>query len=190
MWFYKEVKKMFCKTCWKEIKQKINLKLICKNCFKEQEKLKKEKEKNKEKKLKIKEKKEKKKEAKKVSVKVLSNRCDYLWSECIKIKDWYKCVYCWKTSQLNSHHLFTRSRKATRWDLDNGITLCCSHHIFSEDFSAHKTILEFSRWIENKLWSKKIDSLLKKSRETKKITSEYLQEVIKELQEYKNTHEN
>jgi hypothetical protein len=34
--------------------------------------------------------------------------------------------------------------------LDNGITLCPSHHTFNHEFSAHRTPEAFKRWFEEK----------------------------------------
>ena len=75
---------------------------------------------------------------------------DNLWSEAVKIKDGMQCVVCGKTTHLNSHHIFSRSNRATRWDIENGITLCVSHHVFGSKFSAHKTPTEFTYWLEDK----------------------------------------
>lgn len=59
-----------------------------------------------------------------------------------------KCEYCGKTKGLNFHHIFSRSNKSTRWDLDNGVLLCAYHHVFSHQFSAHKTPMLFADWIK------------------------------------------
>lgn len=76
---------------------------------------------------------------------------DKEWSLKIKERDGFKCLYCGKTEYLNSHHIYTRSNYAVRWDMDNGITLCSGHHTMSSKFSAHKTPLEFIEFIKE-LW--------------------------------------
>jgi hypothetical protein len=48
---------------------------------------------------------------------------------------------------LNSHHIYSRSNRSTRWDLENGVCLCVGHHTFSTKFSAHKTPTEFTEWL-------------------------------------------
>ncbi len=57
----------------------------------------------------------------------ISKLLDTAWSETVKVRDGYTCQKCGsKDKQLNSHHIFSRSFKSTRWDIDNGICLCCS----------------------------------------------------------------
>lgn len=73
---------------------------------------------------------------------------DRLWSELVKIRAGGKCEYCGKVTTLNSHHLFSRSNRSTRWDVENGVSLCVYHHTFG-NFSAHKSPFEFSEWIQS-----------------------------------------
>ena len=72
------------------------------------------------------------------------------WSLKVKELAGFKCEYCGKPTGLNSHHIFSRSNKSTRYDLDNGVCLCVGHHTFSSSFSAHKTPAEFIEWIKEK----------------------------------------
>lgn len=113
--------------------------------------------------------------------------CDELWSKLVKIRAWFRCEYCWKTTNLNSHHLFTRNNYSTRFDLDNWICLCSWHHTMSSKFSAHKTPLEFAEWVitrngrgwydnlkakSKKTWNKKYDEVVEYLvSETKKLTT-------------------
>lgn len=78
----------------------------------------------------------------------------------------YKCEYCGKSDTLNAHHIFSRSKKSTRHDLDNGICLCVSHHLFSSTFSAHKTPMEFAEWIKEKRGLEWYENLRKKANTT------------------------
>lgn len=73
---------------------------------------------------------------------------DKQWSEDVKQRALYQCEFCGKRSYLNSHHIFSRSKLSTRWDLDNGICLCAGCHTLSSVFSAHKTPAEFIEWIK------------------------------------------
>lgn len=69
------------------------------------------------------------------------------WADaCKKRADW-ACEYCGTTENLNAHHIFSRNKKSVKFDLDNAICLCALHHIFSTDFSAHKTPTEFTEWV-------------------------------------------
>jgi len=127
----------------------------------------------------------KKKEKKQNSISSLTKKADILWSECVKIRDWYKCAYCGKKEHLNSHHLFTRSRKSTRWDIDNGISLCSWHHTLSSTFSAHQTWLEFFEWLEKQKGREWIDKLSTKSRWIIKVTPDFIKSEIDCLILYK-----
>lgn len=92
---------------------------------------------------------------------------DKKWSLEIKERDGFKCLYCGKEDYLNSHHIFSRSNYAVRWDMDNGITLCSGCHTMSSKFSAHKTPLEFVEFIRE-LWGEEwYERLRKKARTVK-----------------------
>jgi len=72
---------------------------------------------------------------------------DDAWSEKVKENANYTCEYCGATDkQLNSHHIFSRKNKATRWHLDNGICLCVGCHTFGAH-SAHVDPVGFMRWL-------------------------------------------
>lgn len=80
---------------------------------------------------------------------------DYKWSLVIREMAGNSCEYCGSTEGLSAHHIIARSNHAVRWDLDNGICLCNTHHTFSSDFSAHLNPLEFGSWLLEhwgKLW--------------------------------------
>lgn len=89
----------------------------------------------------------------------LKKQCDDLWSELVKIRANYKCEYCGTPFNLNSHHLFSRSKNSTRHDPDNGICVCVEHHVFSSTFSFHLTPMEATEWIKERRgeeWYKKL----------------------------------
>ena len=73
---------------------------------------------------------------------------DVIWAKFVKDNADNKCEYCGKTTHLNSHHIFSRSNKAVRHDVDNGICLCSGHHVLNSDFSAHKAPAEFIEWVK------------------------------------------
>lgn len=79
----------------------------------------------------------------------VNKKKDKKWADDIKERDGFKCVKCKKDTYLNAHHIFSRSNYSTRWDLDNGITLCSGCHVFSSKFSAHKTPVEFIEWLKD-----------------------------------------
>lgn len=114
----------------------------------------------------------------------LSDKADDLWSIAVKINYWMKCAYSWECDNLNSHHIFTRSRNATRWDIDNGICLTANHHTFSQEFSAHKTPARFKEWLIWVKWERYYNELEKKSQSVFKVTTDFLKEKIKELENF------
>ena len=79
----------------------------------------------------------------------IDRKLDIAWSKLVKLRAGMKCEYCLaKNKQLHSHHLYTRSKKSTRWLPDNGICLCASHHVLNSTFSAHKSPREFNEWLD------------------------------------------
>ncbi len=91
------------------------------------------------------------------------------WSYQVKERDNFRCVYCNSTLNLNSHHIYSRNNLTTRYDIDNGITLCAKHHTFSNEFSAHRTPVEFTYWLESIKGKEFLDNLRLK---TKKLSYE------------------
>ena len=88
-------------------------------------------------------------ELKKYKMKSLDKKIDEAWAKIVKLRAGMKCEYCGKTTYLNSHHVYSRSKRSTRWDLSNGVSLCVGHHTFGE-WSAHKNPIEFIEWIKEK----------------------------------------
>ena len=82
--------------------------------------------------------------------KTYDDMLDSLWSKLVKMKDGNKCMKCEAKTNLNSHHVITRSNKRLRWDLNNGICLCALHHTLSQRFSAHKRPAEFQVWFDKR----------------------------------------
>jgi hypothetical protein len=120
--------------------------------------------------------------------KKIDNKLDEAWSLLVKLVAGNKCEYCGKTSPLNSHHVYSRSKRSTRWFLDNGVCLCVGHHTFSSGFSAHKTPTEFTEWIiekRGKEWYSNLRLIahqtMKMHEHEKKTLLEFLQSEIKKL---------
>ena len=70
------------------------------------------------------------------------------WGDKIKIRDGNKCVICNKVDRVNPHHIIPRKIKLTMFHIDNGISLCPSHHKYNCILSAHKNPLAFFIWME------------------------------------------
>ena len=74
------------------------------------------------------------------------NPLDKIWRDHVLYR-WPSCAICGKTDgRLNAHHLIPREFKEFRWDVDNGMTLCVSHHTFGK-LSAHKNPMWFVMWM-------------------------------------------
>jgi len=82
------------------------------------------------------------------SKKGIDKKLDDAWSLLVKLKGGMKCEYCGSTKALNSHHIYSRLKKSVRWKTINGICLCVGHHI-GVGFSAHKTPIEFTDWLND-----------------------------------------
>lgn len=111
---------------------------------------------------------------------------DNLWSKTVKLKAGNKCEFCGKTNRLNSHHIYSRSKRSTRWDIDNGVCLCSGHHSLQSNFSAHKTPLDFMEWIRARRGETWYKTLQLKANATSKM--DYKLEklyLLQELNKYK-----
>ena len=175
-----------CKQCrdkgeeWTQIRDWI-ARFCSKSCRLEFQRVKVRKEKEK-----VKVRKVKAKTKKANSITSLTKRADKLWSEVVKIEYNYQCQveWCEKTEYLNSHHIFTRSRKSTRWDIDNWICVCAWHHTLNSDFSMHKTPYDASIWLDGIKGRDWMHKLMRKSQQICKVTPELLNDHIKSLQDY------
>ena len=85
---------------------------------------------------------------KKRSKSSLQREADLLWSRLVRSR-WPGCAVC-GASQTEAHHLIPRSRRATRYAIDNGIALCATHHKWSTELSAHGAPLAFAFWFAYK----------------------------------------
>jgi len=85
------------------------------------------------------------------------------WALKAKEKAHHICEYCGGRNGLNTHHIYSRSKKSVRYDLDNSCVLCVAHHIFSSKFSAHKTPEEFHYFLVEKRGQEFMDKLREKA---------------------------
>ena len=120
----------------------------------------------------------------------VDGKLDVAWALLVKLKAGMQCEYCQaKNKQLHSHHIYSRSKKSTRWHVKNGICLCASHHVLSSTFSAHKTPLEFIRWLDNYKGEDYMDRLMIRANTTSKLfkfeKEILLGELLREIEEHK-----
>lgn len=73
---------------------------------------------------------------------------DKEWGKSVKNRDDWKCVICGSTERVNAHHLIVRENHETKFDINNGLTLCPKHHFFCRKVSAHNNPLGLWLWIE------------------------------------------
>lgn len=121
----------------------------------------------------------------------VDGKLDDAWAELVKLRAGMRCEYCGKQTTLNSHHIFSRSKKSTRWDPMNGVSLCVAHHVFSSRFSAHKTSVEFFLWLEETKGRDYVDRLRIKANSVSKLhgfeKELLLQELRNDIKALKNS---
>lgn len=76
------------------------------------------------------------KKSKKPTVKTLLKHCDELWSLCVRTRR-KTCCMCGSEYRTSAHHIRSRTNAATRYDLENGLTLCWKCHSLQK-FSPEK----------------------------------------------------
>lgn len=122
----------------------------------------------------------------------IDGKLDEAWSLLVKLEAGHKCEIedCDFKPTLNSHHIFTRSNKSTRWDTANGVCLCVGHHTFSSKFSAHQTPTEFTYWLHRVYGDVFMEELSQKAHSTKKFSKvekeELLEDLNKRIKKYKD----
>lgn len=89
------------------------------------------------------------------------------WS--INIRNSYgnKCAICGGEKYLNAHHIIPREIKEFRYDPDNGISLCSTHHKWDLNISPHRNPFVFFVWFMN-TYPTKFTNLISKYQEWQK----------------------
>lgn len=72
---------------------------------------------------------------------------DKEWAAGVKDRDGWECVICGSKVKPSAHHLIPREEKTTKYEINNGLTLCPNHHLFSRKISAHNNPLALARWL-------------------------------------------
>lgn len=110
-------------------------------------------------------------------------KADSLWAKVTKLQADNKCEVCGRKTGLNSHHIFSRSNKRMRYNLNNCSVLCVSHHVWG-DFSAHKSPLEMLEFLKEKRGEDWYNDLRDSYNEPPEpLTIEYYKNVITALTE-------
>jgi len=105
-----------------------------------------------------------------------------LWAEAVKMRAGHKCEYCGNLKSLNSHHIFSKRHRATRWDIDNGICLCAKHHTLG-NFSAHQSP-DFTLWMLGYVGLDRYKKIQGQAYQVKKWTEVEKEEIKVELENY------
>lgn len=110
-----------------------------------------------------------------------------LWSQAVIERAGHKCEYpdCrvnW--TQLQAHHLYSKSSNRMRYNLDAGMALCHIHHTNGPD-SAHKDPDFKERIILTKVRTRKLfEDLKKESLITQSRTEAFKREALEKLKPY------
>ena len=109
-------------------------------------------------------------------------KLDIAWSK--KVREYGMCESCHKTKPLNAHHFYSRSIRAVRWDIENGFCLCVGCHVFSSNFSAHKTPAEFVEWAIERRGQDWYDSVKKRKNTITKYTDDDVEQILLDIDKY------
>ena len=126
-------------------------------------------------------------------MKIKITKEDTEWARQVRERD-KKCLYCPETKYLQAHHLFGRAKSSTRFNLLNGFTLCAKHHVFSNEFSAHRTNDTFKSWARKYLGEKvylELEKLSEVYMSREKAKKQFMKEINvdeKESQEKKKKY--
>lgn len=118
--------------------------------------------------------------------KIHVDRFDKEWSRLVRERDG-RCVVCGNPGPLDAHHFIRRGIAPVRLDLENGISLCKSHHVFNHEFSAHKTPSEFKNWFRKKwptrakILQDKANAYMSKNQAIQKFCTDYLYQLTPAL---------
>ena len=117
----------------------------------------------------------------------IRNKLDKEYS--IAVRAVNKCEYCGQEGTLNAHHIFGRSNFGVRWDLDNGVCVCVSHHVFGK-LSFHKSPIEMIEWIKGVRGEEWYERLREKAKEIKKYSIGELKELLEHYKEKNKEKDN
>ena len=91
-----------------------------------------------------------------------TKKLDKIWGSLVRKTG--RCEICNRKAN-QPHHIFTRNKRNTRWDVRNGIELCFYHHRMAHDNGTEffyilerkmgRERLDFLRALSNKIWENK-----------------------------------
>jgi hypothetical protein len=104
----------------------------------------------------------------------LTRKLDKVVSEIVRGRGYCAWGMCKKTEGLECCHIFSRRYRSIRWDLDNLVCLCHSHHFYS-----HSNPVLFAEFVRDYLGKIKYISLKQKARMIHKWTIQEMSELLK-----------
>ena len=87
----------------------------------------------------------------------LRKALDIEMSKQVRKRDNHRCRRCGKETVYH-HHIFTKTRLTTRWDMKNGVSLCFFCHRW-----AHSAAEEFRQWVLSWMSQTEYDKLYLRS---------------------------
>lgn len=116
---------------------------------------------------------------KKTKIKQLKDELEELWKLICLKRDNFTCQYCGNKKDLQVHHIISRSNMNTKFDIENGITLCKKCHTKISVNPTSRT--EFMIWYIKKFGIEKLEELQKRAREIKRWKVGELEDEINKL---------
>lgn len=135
-------------------------------------------------KLKKKVKRKSKKVNKAKLIKKLKKQNFKLWSKCVRLRDYNKCIICGKTEKLQAHHCLVRAALSlrTRFIIDNGVSLCYRCHLIEIHKNGEKRFFEkYIKILDEKIPKEKQQEIYKIAENKEPITLEELQVINESL---------
>ena len=111
---------------------------------------------------------------KKPTKRSLTRKLDKICSDIVRKRGY--CAWCKKTEGLECCHIFSRRYRSIRWDFDNLVCLCHSHHFYS-----HSNPILFTEFIKEYLGENRYEQLKLRAKMIKKWTIEQMAELLKIL---------
>ncbi len=106
----------------------------------------------------------------------LIGQLDKITSERVRKRDGYICRKCGR-DQVGNHHIFGKAaHPATRWELDNGLSLCFFCHR-----DAHASPEDFRRWVLSWMGEAAYEALYVKAQMRTSFKEVDLEWMLKEL---------
>lgn len=121
----------------------------------------------------------KRKEKRENNISKLTKKADQLFSIAIRLRD-KRCRRTGNTENLQCSHIWGRSNKFLRWDMDNAFTLSAGQHLYWW----HKEPAEAIEWAKQELGEEKWNELKQKKNQPFKLTAEFIKERIEFLKKY------